>query len=49
VPRIFGRPFELKPGQGLSLAQLVQRLNDVGYAERPKAAAAGEFSVAARR
>jgi penicillin-binding protein 1B len=46
VPRIFGRPFELKPGQGLSLAQLVQRLNDVGYAERPKAAAAGEFSVA---
>ncbi len=34
VPRIFGRAFELKPGLGLSQAQLVQRLNDVGYAER---------------
>lgn len=45
VPRMFGRPFELTPGQGLSPAQLVQRLNDVGYAERPKAAAPGEFTV----
>src|SRR5690606_18263199 len=27
VPRIFGRAFELRPGVGLSLAQLVQRLN----------------------
>jgi penicillin-binding protein 1B len=46
VPRIFGRPFELAPGQVLSLAQFIQRLNDVGYAERPKAAAPGEFAVA---
>ncbi len=37
-PRIFGRPFELSAGQALSPAQFVQRLNDVGYAERPKAA-----------
>jgi penicillin-binding protein 1B len=45
VPRIFGRAVELGPGGGLSQAQLVQRLNDVGYAERPEATAPGEFSV----
>jgi penicillin-binding protein 1B len=46
VPRIFGRPFELQAGRALSPAELVQRLNDVGYAERDKATAPGEFSVA---
>jgi penicillin-binding protein 1B len=45
VPRIFGRPFEVRPGQGVSQAQLVQRLNDVGYAQRPKPAEPGEFSI----
>ena len=45
VPRIFGRAFELKPGLGLSQAQLVQRLNDVGYAERTAPKAPGEFGV----
>src|SRR5437879_2305671 len=29
IPRIFGRPFELRPKQGLSPTQLEQRLNDV--------------------
>ena len=47
IPRIFGRPFEIRPGRGLSPAQLVQRLNDVGYAQRPKAELPGEFSLAA--
>src|SRR5687768_18336798 len=28
IPRIFGRAFELRPQQGLRLAQLKQRLND---------------------
>jgi len=46
IPRIFGQPFEIQPGRGLTQAQLVQRLNDVGYAQRPKAAAPGEFSLA---
>ena len=46
VPRIFGRPFELAPGQALSPVQFVQRLNDVGYAERAAAAEPGEFSLA---
>jgi len=49
VPRIFGRPFELRPGRGLSPAHLVQRLNDVGYTERAKATAPGEFSIAGQQ
>ena len=43
IPRIFGRPFEIRVGRALDVTQLVQRLNDVGYAERPKAAQPGEF------
>jgi penicillin-binding protein 1B len=46
IPRIFGRPFEIKLGRVLHPDQLVRRLNDVGYAERPKAALPGEFSLA---
>jgi penicillin-binding protein 1B len=46
APRIFGRPFELQAGRGLNPAQLVQRLNDIGYAERPKATEPGQFAVA---
>ncbi|MEO7190702.1 MAG: PBP1A family penicillin-binding protein [Vicinamibacterales bacterium] len=45
VPRIFGRPLEVATGQGISPTQLIQHLNDVGYAERPKAQAPGEFSL----
>src|SRR6185436_18167836 len=45
IPRIFGRAFELRPGQGLKIAQLEQRLNDVGYASRPSVTQPGEFSV----
>ena len=46
VPRLFARPFELQPGRSLDATRLVQRLNDVGYAERAKAANPGEFSLA---
>jgi len=46
MPRIYGRPFELHPGQGLTPAQLEQRLNDVGYAQRARAEQPGEFSSA---
>src|SRR5689334_8503394 len=31
VPRIFGRPFEIRTGQGITPVQLASRLNDVGY------------------
>lgn len=46
VPRIFGRPFVVQRGQGLSQAQFLQRLNDIGYAQRAAATSPGEFSVA---
>jgi penicillin-binding protein 1B len=45
IPRIFGRPFELRAGQGLTPRQLEARLNDVGYARRDNPAGPGEFSV----
>ena len=44
-PRIFARPFELRRGQSLSSAQLVDRLNDLGYAQRARAAEPGEFTA----
>jgi penicillin-binding protein 1B len=47
IPRIYGRPFEIFAGRGLSPAEFVQRLNDVGYTQRPKAEQAGEFAIAA--
>src|SRR5688500_18956359 len=34
VPRVFARPLELRRGQSLTDRQLVDRLNDLGYAER---------------
>jgi penicillin-binding protein 1B len=45
-PRIYGRPMELRRGQALSGRQLVDRLNDLGYAERPRPEKPGEFTVA---
>jgi penicillin-binding protein 1B len=45
IPRVFARPLTLHAGQFLTEADLVQRLNDLGYAERPRAARAGEFAM----
>jgi penicillin-binding protein 1B len=45
-PRIFARPFELRRGQALTPSQLVDRLNDLGYAQRARPSQPGEFSVA---
>jgi penicillin-binding protein 1B len=44
-PRIFARPLELRPGQALSPRQLIDRLNDLGYAHRARADKPGEFAV----
>ena len=44
-PRIFARPLELRLGQALTDRQLVDRLNDLGYAERPNAEKPGEFAL----
>ena len=44
-PRVFARPFELHRGQSLSALQLVDRLNDLGYSNRPRATQGGEFTI----
>src|SRR6476661_9911062 len=44
-PRVFARPFELHRGQSLTAHQLVDRLNDLGYANRTRAEAQGEFAI----
>jgi penicillin-binding protein 1B len=46
IPRIFGRPMEIRRGQWITQAQLVDRLNDLGYAQRDAAGQPGQFSVA---
>jgi penicillin-binding protein 1B len=46
LPRVYGRPMQLQRGQALSERQLVDRLNDLGYAERLQASGRGEFTVA---
>ena len=46
MPRIYGRAFEMHPGQPLSVAELRARLNDVGYSEKTKAERPGDFAIA---
>ena len=46
LPRVFARPLELRRGQSLTERQLVDRLNDLGYTQRPKLEHPGEFAVA---
>jgi penicillin-binding protein 1B len=43
-PRVFARPFELSRGLGVTQRQLVDRLNDLGYASRTRAERPGEFT-----
>jgi penicillin-binding protein 1B len=45
-PRVFARPLELRRGQSLTITQLVDRLNDLGYAHRSRAEQPGEFELA---
>ena len=45
VPRVFGRPLTLQTGQNLSQAELIARLNDVGYAQRSRVEKPGEFAI----
>jgi penicillin-binding protein 1B len=45
LPRVFARPLELRRGQSLTLRQLIDSLNDIGYAERSHADKPGEFTV----
>jgi len=45
IPRVYGRPLGLRVGLTLSDADVVQRLNDLGYAERTRAVGPGEFAL----
>ena len=47
LPRVFARPLELRRGQSLSDRQLIDRLNDLGYAQRDEPDKPGEFAVGA--
>lgn len=44
-PRVFARPFEIHRGQSVSPTQLIDRLNEMGYANRARAEQPGEFAV----
>lgn len=43
VPSVYARPFQASAGDAIPLRQMIDRLNDLGYASRPKATAPGEF------
>jgi penicillin-binding protein 1B len=45
LPRVFARPLELRRGQSMTDRQLIDRLNDLGYAQRAKAEKPGEFAI----
>jgi penicillin-binding protein 1B len=45
-PRVLARPLELRRGQFMSDRQLIDRLNELGYAQREYAEKLGEFAIA---
>jgi penicillin-binding protein 1B len=45
VPRVYARPFQVAAGDAVPLRQMVDRLNDLGYANRPGVSAPGEFAI----
>ncbi|MEP6592142.1 MAG: PBP1A family penicillin-binding protein [Acidobacteriota bacterium] len=44
-PRIFARAFELRRAQAFTPTQIVERLNDLGYSNRPHTEQPGEFTI----
>ena len=46
LPRVYARPLDVRRGETLSEPELVARLNDLGYAQRPTVQAPGEFAIA---
>src|SRR5688572_381115 len=47
LPRVYARPIEIRRGQTFTQQDLIARLNDIGYAQRPLVAQPGEFAVMA--
>src|SRR5262249_21920964 len=44
-PRIFARPLTIRRGQRVTETQMVDRLNDLGYAQRASVEHPGEFAI----
>jgi penicillin-binding protein 1B len=44
-PRIFARPLTIRRGQRTTEAEMIDRLNDLGYAQRPRVEQAGQFAI----
>jgi penicillin-binding protein 1B len=44
-PRVLARPLEIRRGQSLTDRQLIDRLNDLGYAQRATLEKPGEFAI----
>jgi penicillin-binding protein 1B len=44
-PRIFARPLIIRRGQRVTLLQMVDRLNDLGYAQRSPVEQPGQFAI----
>src|SRR5215212_5773892 len=45
LPRVYARPIEIRKGQTFTQQDLIARLNDIGYAQRPDASQPGEFAI----
>ena len=45
LPRVYARPLELYRGQAIGEHQLIDRLNDLGYAQRARVERPGEFAI----
>jgi penicillin-binding protein 1B len=45
LPRVFARPLEIRRGDNVSQQELLDRLNDLGYAQRTQVQNPGEFAV----
>jgi penicillin-binding protein 1B len=45
APAVFGRPLELRRGSVLTPEELVDRLNDLGYTNRPRLENPGQFTI----
>lgn len=45
LPRVFARPLEIRRGDNVSQKELLDRLNDLGYAQRTQVETPGEFAV----
>jgi penicillin-binding protein 1B len=45
LPRVFARPLEIRRSEGLSQKEVIDRLNDLGYAQRTQPQNPAEFAV----